>query len=50
MTTAKSKQGETKFLDPGGAADYPDMDMRLENNVERKRFTNKRGEPLGGES
>ena len=34
---------------PGDAVDYPDIDMRVENSAERKRFTNKKGEPYGGE-
>ena len=34
---------------PGDAVDYPDIDMRVENQAERKRFTNKKGEPYGGE-
>lgn len=31
---------------PGDDVDYPDIDMRVENNAEIKRFTNKKGEPL----
>ena len=34
---------------PGDSVDYPDIDMRVENRAERKRFTNKKGEPYEGE-
>lgn len=35
---------------PGDAVDYPDIDLRVENNAEQHRYTNKRGEPYGGET
>ena len=31
---------------PGDEVDYPDIDMRVENMAEVKRFTNMKGEPL----